>query len=118
MIMPVACYAGVHTKIGRVIIGNNVFIGAGATVLCNTKIGDNVIVGAGSVVTHDIPSNSICAGNPAEVICSYEEWSRKHKEFSRTRPYFNQRRWDDWSNASLEEWENMRQQLESGFGYV
>ena len=49
-------------------IGNNVFIGVGAIILPGVSIGDNCIVGAGSVVTKDIPSNSICAGNPAKVI--------------------------------------------------
>lgn len=49
-------------------IGNNCFIGVGAIILPGVSIGDNCIVGAGSVVTKDIPSNSICAGNPAKVI--------------------------------------------------
>ena len=44
-------HVGVHTKIGIVQIGNNVFIGANSIVLCNTRIGDNVIVGAGSVIS-------------------------------------------------------------------
>ena len=32
------------------------------------KIGDHVIVGSGSIVTHDVPSNCIVAGNPARII--------------------------------------------------
>lgn len=43
-------------------------IGSGATILCGITIGENAIVGAGSVVTHDIPPDSIVAGNPAEVL--------------------------------------------------
>lgn len=45
----------VHTKLGIVKIGDNVFIGADSVVLCNVRIGDNVVIGANSVVTHDIP---------------------------------------------------------------
>lgn len=51
-------------------IGKNCFIGVGAMILPGVKIGDEVIIGAGSVVTKDIPSNSVAAGNPAKVIKS------------------------------------------------
>lgn len=49
-------------------IGKRCFIAVGATILPGVKIGDEVIVGAGSVVTKDVPSNVIVAGNPARVI--------------------------------------------------
>ena len=45
-------------------------IGSGATILSNLVIGENAIVGAGSVVTHDVPANTIVAGNPARVLRS------------------------------------------------
>ena len=51
-----------------VTIGNNVWIGGNVTILPGVTIGDNCTIGAGSVVTHDIPSNTISAGNPAKVI--------------------------------------------------
>jgi hypothetical protein len=57
--------------IGRtnpVTLGSNVWIGDGATVCKGVSIGDNSIIGAGSVVTQDIPSNVIAAGNPAKVL--------------------------------------------------
>ena len=44
------------------------WIGAGATILPGVTIGDNSVVGAGSVVTRDVESNTIVAGNPARVI--------------------------------------------------
>jgi UDP-2-acetamido-3-amino-2,3-dideoxy-glucuronate N-acetyltransferase len=43
-------------------------IGSGSTILCGVEIGENAIVGAGSVVTHDVPSGTIVAGNPARVL--------------------------------------------------
>ena len=44
------------------------WIGAGATILPGVTIGENSVVGAGSVVTRDVESNTIVAGNPARVI--------------------------------------------------
>ncbi len=69
-----------YTKIGKVIIGNDVFIGTGAIVLPNVIIGDNVIVGAGAVVRDSIPSNSVVTGNPATIVCTTEEYIEKNRE--------------------------------------
>lgn len=44
------------------------WIGAGATILPGVTVGENAVVGAGSVVTHDVPPNTIVAGNPARFI--------------------------------------------------
>ncbi len=48
-----------YTKIGRVTIGDNVFVGAETVILPGTTIGNNVIIGANSTVTHDIPDSFI-----------------------------------------------------------
>lgn len=50
------------------IIGNDVWIGTGTTILPGARIGDGVIIGAGSVVRGEIPPFSIVAGNPAQII--------------------------------------------------
>ena len=49
-------------------IGNNVWISAQVCVLPGVTIGDNSVIGAGSVVTKDIPSGVLAAGNPCRVI--------------------------------------------------
>jgi maltose O-acetyltransferase len=49
-------------------IGNNVWVTTNVTILPGVTIGDNTIIGAGSVVTQDIPSGVIAAGNPCKVI--------------------------------------------------
>ena len=49
-------------------IGEKCFIGANAIIMPGVTIGDFVIVGSGAVVTKDVPSGCIVAGNPARVI--------------------------------------------------
>ena len=49
-------------------IGDRVWIGMAATILPGVSIGENSIVGANSVVSHDVPKDTIVAGNPARVI--------------------------------------------------
>jgi len=60
-------------KVERTVIGKGASIGSGATILSNTNIGENAIVGAGSVVTKDVPSNAVVAGNPAKVLRYIEQ---------------------------------------------
>lgn len=54
-----------HTRVGK-----NCFIGGESLILPGVTIGDNCVIGAGSVVTRDVPSRSIVAGNPAKIIRS------------------------------------------------
>jgi acetyltransferase-like isoleucine patch superfamily enzyme len=58
---------GLYTK-GPVIIGDDVWLGAGATVLDGVTLGKGCIVGAGAVVTKDLPEYAIATGVPAKVI--------------------------------------------------
>lgn len=107
------------TKLGRVSIGNNVFIGTGTTVLCNVRIGDNVIIGAKSLVTCDLPSNGVYVGVPAKRICSIEEYRDKYQELRKARPDFsNIRPWNEWTSATEEERKEMLKGLEDGIGFV
>ena len=53
----------------KVTFGDNVFVAPGCgCVLPGVTIGDNSVIGAGSVVTRDIPSGVVAAGNPCRVI--------------------------------------------------
>lgn len=58
-------------------VGNDVWIGAGVSVLPGVSIGSNCVIGAGSVVTRDIPSNSIAVGNPCRVIKTIADVNQK-----------------------------------------
>lgn len=51
-----------------VTIGNNVWIGAGVTVLADVTIGDNTVIGAGSLVNKDLPADVIAVGTPCKVL--------------------------------------------------
>lgn len=69
-----------YTKIGRVTICNNVFIGAESVVLPGVNIGNNIIIGANSTVTHDVPDNSVVIGSPTRILCSLDEYLDKEKK--------------------------------------
>ena len=55
-------------KVAKTFIKKGASVGSGCTILANVTIGENAIVGAGSVVTKDVASNSIVAGNPAKLV--------------------------------------------------
>lgn len=51
-----------------VAVGNNVWIGAGVSILPGVSIGDDAVIGAGSIVSRDIPAGTVACGNPCRVI--------------------------------------------------
>lgn len=55
-------------RVSPITIGNDVWVGGGASILPGVTLGNNVIVGAGSVVTHSFPDNVIVVGNPAKIL--------------------------------------------------
>ena len=94
------------------------FIGTGVVINCNVRIGDNVIVGSGAVVTKDIPDGMVAAGDPARIICTYEDYIVKHRKSLETHPVFDQHGRIGWKSAAEEEWLQMRESLKDSFGYV
>lgn len=71
----------------EIIIGNNVWLGGNVVITPGVNVGDNVVIGAGSVVTKNIPSNVIAAGNPCRVI---REITEEDKMF-----YYKNRKFDE-----------------------
>ena len=66
---------------GKIIIGNNCFIGENVTILYGVTLADNIIVAAGSVVTKSFRnSNIIIGGNPAHIINTWDKFSEKIKD--------------------------------------
>ena len=63
-----------------VIIEDDVLIGANAVILEGIRIGKGAIIGAGSIVTKDVPSNAVVAGNPARYLRDKDEELSKKSE--------------------------------------
>ena len=106
-----------YTKIGRVTIGDNVFIGAESVILPGVTVGNNVIIGANSTVTHDIPENSVAVGSPARVICSLDEYLAKERVRMETAPCYG----EDYTlrqNVSMEKRLQQKEELTGKIGYI
>lgn len=107
-----------YTKIGRIDIKDNVFIGARALIMPGVTVGENSIVAAGSVVTKNVRPNTVVAGNPAKEIISKEEYINNNRELLKSYPKFSY----DYSNASdklTEEMKiEMRKLLKDTKGYM
>lgn len=73
------------TEKNKIILGTNVCLGAGVTIVGNVKIGYGSIIGAGSIVNKDIPPFTIAIGSPAGIIKKYD---------------FNQLKWIPYSSSA------------------
>ena len=60
-------------RLGDVIIGNNVMIGANSTILPGVTIGDGAVVSAMTLVNKDVPAGAMAGGNPMHIIYTKEE---------------------------------------------
>lgn len=60
-------------RLGEVIIGDEVMIGANSTILPGVKIGSGAFVSAGTLVHKDVPAGAFVGGNPMKVIYTKEE---------------------------------------------
>src|SRR5690606_1089514 len=62
---------------GKIVVGNNVYIGNNALIMPGVTIGDNSIIAAGAVVTKSVQSNTIVGGNPARIIGNVSDLKEK-----------------------------------------
>ena len=65
-------------RLGDVIIGDEVMIGANSTVLPGVVIGDRAVVAAGTVVHKDVPAGAFAAGNPMRIVYTKEEREQRN----------------------------------------
>jgi len=73
-------FNGGFSRIGRIEIKENCFIGENVTILPGVTIGPNVVVATGSMVNKNIPPNSCIAGVPARTYAKFDAFIEKHKE--------------------------------------
>lgn len=66
-----------YDSFGKIVIGDNVYIGNNACIMPGITIGNNVVIGASSVVTSNVPDNVVVAGNPARIINTIEDYYKK-----------------------------------------
>ena len=102
-----------YTKNGRVIIGNDVFIGYGSIILPDTVIGNRVIIGAGTIVAKAVPDNVVVCGNPMRVLCSYEEYLEKNRKKMESLPVI-----DLYPAAIMKDPAVIEQLKNAGSGYL
>ena len=100
-----------YSKVGKVVIGSNVFIGADAIILPNVKIGNNVIVGAGTIVTKDIPNNSVVVGNLGKVIGKCDAYISKNRMLMENGAHVYTTYASEKTSAEIEQ---MRHELDGG----
>lgn len=102
-----------YSKVGRIDIGNDVFVGQGAIILPNTKIGNRVIIGAGCVVGKNIPDNSVVIGNPCQILCSFDEYIEKNRKRLEEGPVYE----TIFSKKTNEEKNRMYNELNGRIGF-
>jgi len=106
-----------YTRIGKVGIGNRVFVGAGSIILPGVTIGNDVVVGAGSIVTHDVPGGTVVGGNPAKIIWSTNEFLNNRKLEMELGPCFGEP-YTLRGGISDQMKREMNDNMKSGFGFV
>jgi maltose O-acetyltransferase len=66
--------------VGKVTIHESCHFGSRTVILPGVEIGPRTIVGANSVVAKSLPPDTVCAGIPAKVICSLDDYLKRHQD--------------------------------------
>lgn len=91
-----------HTiRVGAIDIGDNVFIGADATILYDVKIEDNVIVAAGAVVNKSLSGGAVYAGVPAKRVGDFYEYMRRNQIYSEGVTWKDQDTFEERKNKQI-----------------
>lgn len=80
---------------GDVVIGNDVWVGNGATILSGVNVGDGAVIAARAVVVKDVPPYAIVAGNPARIV--------KYRFKKKIIKKLMNAKWWDWSEDMIRE---------------
>jgi len=112
-----------YTRIGKIDIGNRVYIGGGTVILPGVIIGDDVVIGARSVVSRDIPSGSVAVGSPAKVIGQIDDFIKRKKKEMQMVPNFGQEyvkacRVLNSSAANLRMRKEMYDKMKNRYGFI
>jgi maltose O-acetyltransferase len=104
-----------YTRLGKVEIKENCYIGSNAIILPGVSIGPNVLIAAGSVVNKNIPPNTCVAGVPARIYSKFDEFIKGHTELINLRPSFQSK---DFNSPSREFQEKIKKLLDEEQIYV
>jgi maltose O-acetyltransferase len=105
------------TRIGKVAIGDRVFVGASTVILPGVTIGSDVIIGIGSIVISDIPSGVVAAGNPAKALFPLTEFLERRSAEMASMPNFG-REYTLRGNITEQRKAEMNDRMKNRFGYV
>jgi acetyltransferase-like isoleucine patch superfamily enzyme len=68
-------------RLGDVVIGDEVMIGANSTILPGVTIGSGAVVSAGTLVHQDVPEGAFVGGNPMKLIYTKEQMNQRKNQF-------------------------------------
>jgi maltose O-acetyltransferase len=105
-----------YTKIGKVRIEDNAFIGARALIMPGVTVGEHAIVAAGSVVTKSVEKNTVVGGNPAKFLMYANELMDKHVELMKSSKLYD----EGWRASAItaDKKNLMSDDLDTRNGYV
>lgn len=106
-----------YTKIAKIKIEDNVFVGVRAIIMPGVSIAKYAIVAAGSVVTKSIPEGAIVGGNPAKILNYTDQYIEKHK-VNMLESHVYEREWTLGGNITEEMIKKMSAELDGQIGYV